>query len=208
VIAAILERQPAPVTVAPSLERVVRRALAKDPDQRFQTARDLKAALMWAMEQAPPVAAAKSSHRWQWVAVAGLLVVALSGWGISRFRQPAADDRVFHLQINPPEGGRFLVSANSIGGIALSPDGRTAAYVASRQGKTGLWIRQLDGSTARLITGTERAAYPFGPRTASLSPFSRDVRCSGSILPAGPQWRFATSPSVAEERGPATARSY
>ena len=58
VIAAILERQPAPLTVAPPLERVVRRALAKDPDQRFQTARDLKAALTWAMEQ-PPMAAAK-----------------------------------------------------------------------------------------------------------------------------------------------------
>jgi len=38
VIAAILEREPAPLEVAPSLERIVRRSLAKDPDQRFQTA--------------------------------------------------------------------------------------------------------------------------------------------------------------------------
>jgi serine/threonine protein kinase len=45
VIAAILEREPAPLTVMPPLERIVRRSLAKDPDQRFQTARDLKAAL-------------------------------------------------------------------------------------------------------------------------------------------------------------------
>src|SRR2546426_8164861 len=60
VIAAILEREPAPLTAAPPLERVVRRSLAKDPDQRFQTARDLKAALTWAMEQAP-LAASKPS---------------------------------------------------------------------------------------------------------------------------------------------------
>jgi len=41
---------------------VVRRSLAKDPDQRFQTARDLKAAMMWALEQ-PPVLPAKPSWR-------------------------------------------------------------------------------------------------------------------------------------------------
>src|SRR5438105_6334745 len=54
VIAAILEREPAPLTAAPPLDRVVRRSLAKDPDQRFQTARDLKAALTWALEQPTP----------------------------------------------------------------------------------------------------------------------------------------------------------
>src|SRR6058998_134356 len=50
VIAAILEREPAPLDVAPPLERVVKKCLAKDPDQRFQTARDLRTALTWAME--------------------------------------------------------------------------------------------------------------------------------------------------------------
>jgi serine/threonine protein kinase len=45
VIAAVLEREPAPLEISPSLERVVRRALAKDPEQRFQTAREVKTAL-------------------------------------------------------------------------------------------------------------------------------------------------------------------
>ena len=43
VIAAILEREPAPLAEVPSLDRVVRRALAKNPDHRFQTACDLRA---------------------------------------------------------------------------------------------------------------------------------------------------------------------
>jgi Tol biopolymer transport system component len=173
VIAAILERQPAPIAVAPSLERVVRRALAKDPDQRFQTARDLKAALTWAMDQ-PPMATATLSRRWHWIAAPTLLVGALGGWGISHFRQPSADERVFRLQITPPQGSRFVFSANNVGGIALSPDGRTAAYGASGQGKTGLWIHPLDGSTARLIAGTVGAAYPFwSPDNKSVAFFAR-----------------------------------
>ena len=47
------------------------------------------------------------------------------------------------------------------GGIALSPDGRTAAYVASATGKTALWVRPLDAPSARLLPGTEGAYYPF-----------------------------------------------
>src|SRR6202022_3167832 len=65
VIAAILEREPAPLDTALPLGRIVRRSLAKDPDQRFQTARDLKAALTWALEQPPPsTATANPSRRW------------------------------------------------------------------------------------------------------------------------------------------------
>src|SRR5881628_127343 len=160
VIAAILEREPAPLEAAPPLERVVRRSLAKDPDQRFQTARDLKAALTWALEQAPPSAGVKPRSRW-WIAAAALVIVsALGGWAVAHFRQPPADDRVFRLQIDPPEGGQFVFGTNA-GGIALSPDGRTAAYIASGNGKNGLWVRPLNGVKARLIDGTEGARNPF-----------------------------------------------
>ncbi|HMD71982.1 MAG TPA: protein kinase, partial [Bryobacteraceae bacterium] len=173
VIAAILEREPLPLTAAPPLDRVVRRALAKDPDQRFQTARDLKAALTWALEQPPPSAGVKKGRRWWWIAAAALVAIgALDGWSIAHFRQPPADDRVFRLQIDPPEGGRFAFGVN-VGGISISPDGRTAAFIATANGKTGLWIRPLDDTTARLIAGTESAAYPFwSPDSKSVGFFA------------------------------------
>lgn len=72
VIAAILEREPAPLNLAPPLERIVRTCLAKDPDQRFQNALDLKRALSWALEQ--PIAA-KTNRRW-WLAAASSGAVA------------------------------------------------------------------------------------------------------------------------------------
>ena len=108
VIAAILEREPASLTAAPPLDRVVRRALAKDPDQRFQSARDLKAALTWALEQPPPATAATPSRRWQWIAAAMLFCGALGGWALAHLRQPAPDEGAFRLQIDPPEGGQFV----------------------------------------------------------------------------------------------------
>jgi Tol biopolymer transport system component/predicted Ser/Thr protein kinase len=160
-IAAVLERQPAPL-VSPPLDRVVRRALAKDPDQRFQTARDLKTALEWAME--PQAAgAAGNGRRWLWTAAAALVAGgALAGaWGMARFRQPAAADRVLRLDISPPQGGRFVTVGNTVGGSALSPDGRMVAFVAAINGKTGLWVRALDDRTARPLPGTEGAADPF-----------------------------------------------
>ncbi len=170
VIAAILERDPAPITVAPTLERIVKRSLAKDPDQRFQTARDLKAALNWAMEHQPAHAPVR---RWHWPVTAALiLIAALAGWAIAHFRQSPPDDRVISLQIDPPENGRFVFGV-SAGGVALSPDGKTAAYVASSNGKTGLWIRPLDSTIARLLPGTEGASYPFwSPDNKSIAFFT------------------------------------
>src|SRR6516165_3639213 len=96
VIAAVLEREPAPLEVSPPLERVVRRALAKDPEQRFQTAREVKTVLEWAM--APQAASApRTSHRWQWIAAAAVVIGALGGWAVARVHQSASADRVFWM---------------------------------------------------------------------------------------------------------------
>src|SRR5271163_2572586 len=77
-IAAILEREPAPLEVARPLDRIVRRSLAKDPDQRFQTARDLKAALTWSLEQ--PAAVAANRRRLPWAVAGALALLGVAGW--------------------------------------------------------------------------------------------------------------------------------
>jgi serine/threonine protein kinase len=172
VIAAILEREPAPLTAAPPLDRIVRRSLAKDPDQRFQTARDLKAALTWALEHPPASAAAKPGRRRAVIAAVAVIGVLLVGWSVSQLRKPPSEARPFRLQIDPPEGNRFIFG-NNIGGLALSPDGRIAAFIASGSGKSGLWVRPLDGDSARFLAGTDGAAYPFwSPDSKSLAFFA------------------------------------
>jgi Tol biopolymer transport system component len=159
VIAAILEREPARVDVAPPLERVVRRCLTKDPDHRFQTARDLKAALEWSVE---PVESPKgSSSRW-WLVAAIVLIAALAGtlaaW---YFRQQRPDDRVIRFEVEAPEAGRIFGGGPLAGGLAVSPGGRSLAFVAFVKGKSALWIRPLDGANAWMVPGSEGATRPF-----------------------------------------------
>ena len=95
--------------------------------------------------------------RW-WIAVALMLLVTI--WETARFRQRPSEERVLSLQINPPDGSEFAIGTQAAG-MSLSPDGKTAAYVATAGGKAALWVRSLDGTSARLLAGTEDAGMPF-----------------------------------------------
>ncbi len=170
VIAAILDKDPAPLPVAPALERTVRTCLAKDPARRFQTALELKRALKWAFEQ--PDGVILRSRSALWIAVAAALIAgAVTGWTFSHYPRQV-EERALHFDLAPPGSGRFTIGAGS-GGIALSPDGTTAAFVASFLGRTGLWLRSLDGTAVRPLLGTEGAYSPFwSPDSKSIAFFA------------------------------------
>ena len=158
VIAAILEREPAPLDVAPPLDRVIRKCLAKDPDERFQNARDLKYNLTLARDRPPAVA--RQSNRWLLpsIAAASLALGAFTHRALSPASpHTSTQQRAVRLVIPPPDGGQIEPFA----GFAISPDGRTAAFVASVDGKSELWVRQLDGNQNRRLRGTVGARSPF-----------------------------------------------
>jgi len=163
VIAAVLEREPAPLEISPPLDRVVENCLAKDPDRRFQTAIDLKRALNWAVEQTP--VAKPATRRW-WIggmAAALAFGLGLGAWIVSRPAQrPAAQGRPLHFQITPPKGPASYFEQFAF--PSVSPDGRFATYSASVNGRHGLWLHPLDGSADRLlvdlVNGTN-APFPF-----------------------------------------------
>src|SRR5262249_53498163 len=119
VIAAILEREPASLEVAPPLDRVIRTCLAKDPDDRFQNPRDLKRNLTWALEQ--PIPAKANRRGWMAAAAATLVFGAFGGgWAVSHFRL-VADNQVIRFQIAPPEGVGISGGGNLGAGFAVSP---------------------------------------------------------------------------------------
>ena len=153
-----------------ALESVIGTCLEKDPDDRWQTARDIKRAL------ALPVVSVAPFKRTWWPVAAALTVAMLAagGWAVEHFRPAPPMTPVLRYQILPPRNGQLALGTNpSAGGIALSPDATTVAMVATVDGKTGLWLSPLDGSPPRLVEGINNPAYPFwSPDSKSVGFFS------------------------------------
>src|ERR1700674_1912980 len=66
VASAILEKEPAPISTVkpmtpPSLDHAMRRCLAKDPEERWQTARDIAIELKWIADSGPSAGVANSA---------------------------------------------------------------------------------------------------------------------------------------------------
>lgn len=164
VIAAILEREPESLKTTPPLDRVIRKCLAKDPDERFQTARDLKYNLGLAMETTTtPDASSKVGLPWIIAAALGLSAIAGCALYLSPLFTTAPETRVDI--VTPP--------TSSPASFALSPDGRKLAYVATADGAARLWVRALDSVSAQPLPGTEGGRYPFwSPDSRSLGFFA------------------------------------
>ncbi len=169
VVAAIARAGPAPVATidgkAPAaLDRVLQQCLAKDADERWQSARDLRKELQW-IQQFPAAAvptgsASRRSSVWILAILSAVLAVGLviSVW---RRGMPSAGvpQSLVRFSIVLP-GDQSL--DESIGySVALSPDGTRLAYVASRGSEQSIYIRSLDSLESVRLPGTARASSPF-----------------------------------------------
>jgi len=165
-IAAILEHEPAPISAVqpmtpPAFERVVRTCLAKDPEDRWQTAHDVMLELRWIAQAgsqagapAPVVARRRNRERIAWSAFA-LAAAAAVLLGVGYLRRAPAPRQVFRSSIAPPPNLGFVYSA-------LSPDGSRIVFRGnSPDGKSQLWIQSLTELSARPLAGTEEASFPF-----------------------------------------------
>ena len=162
VIAGIMER-PAPSIAKiapPALDRLLQRCLAKDPDDRWQSARDLKAELEWiaiASPQAVVLEGVTRNRLLPWIIAAGL-AVALFGvsWIAYLAPRPAELKPLVRLDLDLP-----VDVASTYGGVGpatiLSPDGTRLVYVSN--GK--LSYRRLDQPKPTELAGTEGAYLPF-----------------------------------------------
>ena len=165
-ITAIMSSDPPSISSAQpmspaALERVVKTCLAKDPEDRWQSAADIKRELKWIGESsqagvAAPVAARRGSReRLAW-AVAALAVAGAAAWTLLGGRQAPHPEPTVKFTLPPPAGLRFGDT------IALSPDGRRIAFLSEDSGrKRGLWVRALDDLTPRLLSGAGTERFPF-----------------------------------------------
>lgn len=154
---------------SPTLDRLVRKCLAKQPEQRWQTARDLMSELQWiasgggtahAVEAVHAVPPEKSWKRWAPWAVAAASLAALGGFLLfnrSGATRGAVEQARFEFPL-PPKTRLLRVD------IPMpSPDGRRIAFIGHSPGrKSTLWIRELDSGEAHAVPGVQEGALlPF-----------------------------------------------
>jgi serine/threonine-protein kinase len=171
-IAAILTVEPRPMSelqpVAPAaLERVVKACLAKDPDERWQTAHDLMLELKWiaggssqSQEAAAVTTKRTKRERLWWVAALFVtaLFVGVTAWLLAR--APASTARpLARFALELPANLRLAKDERPV--IALSPDGTSLVYLLTSGASTQLYVRRLDQLEAAPIPGTEGASGPF-----------------------------------------------
>jgi eukaryotic-like serine/threonine-protein kinase len=200
VIAAVLERNPPPVSTVqpmspPALDRVVKTCVAKDPDERFQSVHDVKLQLQWIAEggsQAgvpiPVAARRKNREKLAWSLLCGFAIfaVALALWIYLHPRSSGAGPVLAFVP--PPTDTRFLAFGFGSGPAVVSPDETKLAFTAIDQnGFIKLWTRSLKASDAAAVPGTDGAAAPFwSPDGRSLGFFAggklKTVELSGGNL--------------------------
>jgi eukaryotic-like serine/threonine-protein kinase len=198
VIAAILEREPQQLKIAPPLDRIVRTCLAKDPDQRFQNALDLKRNLLWAMEsESAPL---KKRFGWTvWITLAAMLAISTGLTLLEWLKPKRAEPHVITRFVSATPQGIDIP-------IALSRDGSRIAF----QDATGtlIYLRTIDDPVAKPIPGTEGGLFPtFSPDGQWLAFFSgtpialRKVPLAGGAVLSLSNYSGALAPMTWGEDG-------
>jgi Tol biopolymer transport system component len=158
-VAAIKNSEPPPIATLqaqPLLDRLLRRCLAKDPEDRWQSIRDVTSELRWIVahptSSAQPVA---QTSAWRIVigVAAGIAITATAASVLFlRARQPPTPREVrFEIATQPTDDPS----------VSLSADGTKLAFIANQNRVPMLWVRLLDSLDNRALAGTEGASFPF-----------------------------------------------
>jgi eukaryotic-like serine/threonine-protein kinase len=201
---AILKEEPEELSesnpsINPSLVRIVHRCLEKKPERRFQSTSDLGFALESlsaptsssgsALTTAASVAVAETkasvwSGRLPWIAAGAFALIAAAILGFTYLNRSSTNAKTMRLSFDPPTN----LSFNDVqpDAAVISPDGQRIAFTAtSTDGKSMLYVRDLDSSEVRLLPGSENALEPFwSPDSRSIA-FGSNGKLKRSDLTGG-----------------------
>ncbi len=203
-IGSILKDEPpavsslAPMT-PPALDRVIKTCLAKDAENRFQTAHDVKLQLQWIAEggsqagvPAPVVARRKNREKLAW-AVAGAAVLAALALGVGFVSRAPAPRRNVRFEIATPEG------ITTIDAPRISPDGRYLAFNATDStGKSRIWVRALNALSAQPLAGTDGTGRAFWSPDSRFLGFFAEGKLKKIEISGAPAQKICDAPTGAD----------
>ncbi len=166
--------QTLPETTPANIRVLLRRCLEKEPQRRIQFIADAVLEINETLNlpsAVPPVTTSSASispatdkRLLMWVMAACLVLVvtaaSLTTWILKPSASPLSPPPV-RFPITLPQSQQAGYSSPLTGKLALSPDGGRIAYIASENGVNHLFVRELDSTEARRISGTEDAHSPF-----------------------------------------------
>ncbi len=169
-IAAIINSAPAPVSqfapmTPPAMDRLVRQCLTRDPDERWQSAGDVRRELEWIGTSSSQAAAAvaipgrRRVPRGTWGIAGGAAIALVTAvWALGPWHAPRGTSPLVRFTMEAPAGTTLQLPAET----ALSPDGSMMVFVASDSvGDPHLYLRPLSSRDARVIPGTNGGGLPF-----------------------------------------------
>jgi tRNA A-37 threonylcarbamoyl transferase component Bud32/Tol biopolymer transport system component len=191
-VASILKEEPRPLfemqpRTPRGLAEVVRTCLEKDPEKRWQSARDVRHALRWIAAEPSPSIPARSFRVWQGLTV--LMAAIALGIGAWAF-QPTAPGPAGRFEAAVPENVTLFDE------VSVSPDGRKLAFTAG-----GLWLRNRDALDWRRLPGTDGASTPFWSPDSRYVGFIVDNTLRRVDTAGGPPETVASVPTATLRSG-------
>ena len=209
---AILEKDPEPISsiqplTPPALDQIVRTCLAKEADERFQSAHDLKLQLQWIASGgsqigAPAIVTSSRKRRFTlvtaamiagWlVAAAALVLVFFYANRLTSSQQPV------HAAIAPLPGLDF--APIMAGAPAISPDGQQVAFAVLKKGvifrnnESTIYLLRLSSGEATPITGTQGGIFPFWSPDGKYLGFFADGKLKKILATGGPAQALCDAP--------------
>jgi eukaryotic-like serine/threonine-protein kinase len=171
---AVLKEDPPELTdpghvVAPAIDRIVRRCLEKNPEQRFQSAKDLSfalSALSGSDTSAARIAAIpRRIPAYLWISILAAAALATAVTWFTAHRSEPAKRMEFSIAVG-----------SEVSHMALSADGSTLAFVSpdENSGLPTIYLQHVGSPTATILPGSEGASYPFwSPDGVNLAFFAK-----------------------------------
>ncbi len=196
VASAILEKEPEPISVAqpltpPAFDHIIRACLAKNPEERFQTAQDIALQLKWIVQSGTEVRSFKEEKRnnrelLAWLIAGGLALMLIAGafW----WHRSNGVEQATYFSAPLPFAARS---------IAVAPNGHTVAMVGHRESERNnvLWIYEPGSPDATSLADTGGATFPFwSPDGRSLG-FFADGKLKKLNVAGGPVQTLCDAPT-------------